>query len=41
VNGIITKGVGLNALWPNVLSLTVLTVVIFILGARSFRQKLD
>jgi ABC-2 type transport system permease protein len=41
VNGIITKGVGLSALWPDVLSLTVLTTAIFILGARSFRQKLD
>lgn len=41
VNGIITKGVGLNDLWAPVLSLTVLTVVIFLVGAFSFRQNLD
>jgi ABC-2 type transport system permease protein len=41
VNGIITKGVGLNDLWAPVLSLTALTVVIFLLGASFFRQKLD
>jgi ABC-2 type transport system permease protein len=39
--GIITKGVGLNALWPDVISLAALTVVIFFFGAVSFRQKLD
>ena len=41
VNAIITKGVGLNDLWGPVLSLAVLTVVIFLLGAQFFRQKLD
>lgn len=41
VNGIITKGVGLDSLWPQVLSLTVLTVLLFVIGAISFRQKLD
>ncbi len=41
VNGIIIKGVGLSDLWMPVLSLTVLTIVIFFVGARSFRQKLD
>jgi ABC-2 type transport system permease protein len=41
VNGIITKGVGLNDLWTPVLSLTVLTIAIFYVGARLFRQKLD
>lgn len=41
VNGIITKGVGLNDLWTPVISLTVLTIVIFYFGALLFRQKLD
>jgi len=41
VNGIITKGVGLNDLWTPVLSLAVLTVAIFYVGARLFRQNLD
>ena len=41
VNGIITKGVGLNDLWAPVISLTVLTIIIFYFGARLFRQKLD
>ncbi len=41
VNGIITKGVGLGDLWVPVLSLTGLTIAIFFVGARSFRQKLD
>ncbi len=40
-NGIIVKGVGLGDLWVPVLSLTGLTIVIFFIGARSFRQKLD
>ncbi len=40
-NGIITKGVGLNDLWPPVISLSVLTIVIFYIGARLFRQNLD
>ncbi|MGB8215272.1 MAG: ABC transporter permease [Anaerolineales bacterium] len=41
VNGIITKGTGIQDLWPSVLSLAALTVVIFFIGARLFRQKLD
>ncbi len=41
VNGIITKGVGLNDLWTPVSSLAVLTVIIFYFSARSFRQNLD
>jgi ABC-2 type transport system permease protein len=41
VNGIITKGVGLNDLWTPVLSLAVLTAIIFTFGARMFRQNLD
>ena len=41
VNGIITKGIGIQDLWPSVLSLAALTVVIFYIGARLFRQKLD
>ena len=40
-NGIITKGVGLNDLWSPVISLSVLTIVIFYIGARLFRQRLD
>ena len=41
VNGIITKGVGLNDLWTPVLSLAVLTVIIFYFSALSFQQNLD
>ncbi len=41
VNGIFTKGVGLDALWIPALSLTVLTVAIFVIGTLAFRQKLD
>ncbi len=41
VNGIITKGVGLKDLWSPVISLTVVTIIIFYFGARLFRQKLD
>ncbi len=41
VNGVFIKGVGLNDLWVPVLSLIALTVAIFYIGARSFRQKLD
>lgn len=41
VDGIFIRGVGLDALWVPVLSLTALTVVIFFVGASSFRQKLD
>ena len=41
VTGIITKGVGLSHLWVPVVSLAALTIVIFYLGARLFRQNLD
>ena len=41
VNGIIIKGVGLGDLWAPTTFLTVLTVAIFYMGARLFRQKLD
>ncbi len=41
VNGVIIKGVGLEYLWGPVLALTALTALIFFLGARFFRQKLD
>ncbi len=40
-NGIMLKGVGLGDLWGPALSLTALTVVIFFMGARLFRQNLD
>jgi ABC-2 type transport system permease protein len=41
INGIFTKGSGLNALWLPVLWLSALTIVIFFAGARFFRQRLD
>lgn len=41
INGLFIKGVGLADLWTPVLALTVLTVAIFFIGARSFRQQLD
>ncbi|HEX8993568.1 MAG TPA: ABC transporter permease [Anaerolineales bacterium] len=40
-NGIITKGVGLDALWAPSLGLIALTGVIFYVGARLFRQDLE
>jgi ABC-2 type transport system permease protein len=40
-SGIMLKGVGLGDLWVPALSLIVLTVVIFFIGARLFRQDLD
>jgi ABC-2 type transport system permease protein len=40
-NGIMIKGIGLGDLWPAALSLTVLTVLIFVIGSRLFRQNLD
>lgn len=41
VNGIFVKGLGLDQLWPPVLGLLALTAVIFYVGARAFRQRLD
>ncbi|HEX9116179.1 MAG TPA: ABC transporter permease [Anaerolineae bacterium] len=41
IQGVFTKGVGLEALWLPVLALTGLTTAIFIIGARAFRQGLD
>jgi ABC-2 type transport system permease protein len=40
-SGIMIKGVGLGDLWTPALSLTILTIVIFFIGARLFRQNLD
>lgn len=40
-NGMFIKGVGLQVLWPNVLALLVMIVIIFYIGARFFRQRLD
>ena len=40
-SGIMIKGVGISDLWGLALSLTALTVVIFFIGARLFRQNLD
>ena len=40
-SGIMIKGVGLGALWAPALSLAALTLVIFLAGARLFRQNLD
>ena len=40
-NSIMLKGVGFGDLWGSTLSLTALTVVIFFIGARLFRQNLD
>jgi ABC-2 type transport system permease protein len=41
VNGIMIKGVGLDNLWAPSLALIALTIVIFWLGSRLFRQNLD
>ncbi len=40
-NGIFVKGVGLDALWPEVLALTAMIALILYVGARAFRQRLD
>jgi ABC-2 type transport system permease protein len=40
-NGIFVKGVGLAALWREVLALVVMIGVILYIGARAFRQRLD
>ena len=40
-NGIFVKGVGLDALWPNVLALVAMIGVILFIGERAFRQRLD
>jgi ABC-2 type transport system permease protein len=39
--GVITKGVGLDALWGQALGLLIYSVIIMIAAARSFRQGLD
>ena len=41
VNGIMIKGVGLNALWASALAMVGLTVILFWFGSRLFRQSLD
>ncbi len=40
-NGVFVKGVGLAALWPEVLALVGMIGVILFIGARAFRQRLD
>jgi len=40
-NGIFVKGVGLEALWPEVLALVVMIGMILFIGSRAFRQRLD
>jgi len=40
-NGIMIKGVGFGNLWVSSLALIALTIVIFWLGSRLFRQSLD
>lgn len=39
--GIITKGVGIGALWSPVIGLAIYGVVVMLLSARAFRQRLD
>ena len=39
--GIISKGLGIEFLWPSVLSLAVYVVLTVLLASRSFRQSLD
>ncbi len=40
-NGIFVKGIGLEALWPQVLALSIMIGIILYLGSRLFRQRLD
>jgi ABC-2 type transport system permease protein len=40
-NGIFIKGVGLEALWPEVAGLLAIITVIFFVGVRFFKQRLD
>jgi ABC-2 type transport system permease protein len=39
--GIITKGVGVDALWVQVLSMTIYAVVVMVIAAKAFRQGLE
>ena len=41
VRGIILKGVGLQALWPEVIALTIFAIVIMGGAALRFRKRLD
>ena len=38
--GIVTKGVGLDSLWPNVAPLALYSIGLMVLAARLFRQRL-
>jgi hypothetical protein len=39
--GIISKGVGIQALWNNAILMAIYSVVIMLVAARSFKQGLD
>jgi hypothetical protein len=39
--GILSKGVGLHALWDNTIQMAIYSVVIMLVAARSFKRGLD
>jgi ABC-2 type transport system permease protein len=41
VRGIVLKGVGIEALWPDVIALAIFGFVIMAAAARRFRKSLD
>jgi ABC-2 type transport system permease protein len=41
VRGIVLKGVGLEALWPEVVALTIFALLVTVAAARRFRKRLD
>ena len=41
VRGIVLKGVGIEALWPNVIALAIFGLVIIVAASRRFRKSLD
>jgi ABC-2 type transport system permease protein len=41
VRGIVLKGVGLEALWPEVIALTIFALLVTVAAARRFRKRLD
>jgi ABC-2 type transport system permease protein len=41
VRGIVLKGLGASAVWPNVWPMLVFTAVVLFIGVRRFRRTLD
>jgi hypothetical protein len=41
VRGIVLKGVGIEALWPEVLALVVFALIVTLAASRRFRKRLE